>query len=480
MPNPFRPSYLIFAIAVQTLHFFTNAAGQDIEARIQISVKAPSVYVRGRFVNGERRNLSFLRSYAGFGGLGERIGHVALQNANGESVAFQSAVPGEYVSDAPFTRWSYSVDLSPRKEQNAAAHVSWISKDAGILMLGDLLPLVDRIPISAKLVVFDDWDQSQGEVAGVIVTKDAYSTVIPRGKDLKFRKVHSGDTPITTRYFGQWLFTEDELAEFSQKIYVQHRLNFTSDVTDEVFVNMLKFPEQINPGQWQAETRGRNVTIISSDMPFRSQSLQRLHEQLRHEMFHLWIPNGVNLSGNYDWFYEGFALYASLKMAVAMNQIRFVDFLDTLTRAQAIDARQTNRLSLIDASNKRWAGADTYIYARGMVTAFLCDVLFLHHSKGKRSVNDIFREFYAKHKYPNSRTDGNMAALALLESNKELIPVIDRYIKGPDKIAWEAELLLAGLEAKNGLTVASKLSGKQKDLLDALGYNNWRKLSKQK
>jgi len=33
---------------------------------------------------------------------------------------------------------------------------------------------------------------------------------------------------------------------------------------------------------------------------------------------------------------------------------------------------------------------------------------------------------------------------------------------------------------RNGLAVLPKLSGKQKDLLDALGYNNWRKLSPKK
>jgi predicted metalloprotease with PDZ domain len=213
-------------------------------------------------------------------------------------------------------------------------------------------------------------------------------------------------------------------------------------------------------------------------MPFRTQSLQRLHEQLRHEMFHLWIPNGVNLSGNYDWFYEGFALYASLKMAVALNRIRFEDFVDTLTRAQAIDSHQTNRLSLLDASVKRWNGADTYVYARGMLTAFLCDVLLLHNSRGKRSLNDILREFYAKHRFPNPRMDGNTAALSILQNNRELGPIIDNYIKASGKFAWEPELLLAGLEIRNGLSVMSKLNGRQKDLLDALGYNNWRKLSK--
>ena len=477
-----RPSYLIFAVAVQILHFFTNAAAQDIEAKIEIRAENPSIVsVSGRFLD-SHRNLSFPRSYAGFSGLGERIGNLSVRNASDEGVGFQSAVPGEYVSDAGFTKWNYSVDLSPRKEASSAAHVSWISNDVGLLMLGDLLPIVGQNgqPISGKITVNlpVGWHYLGSRIDGVIDTKDAYAEVVPVGKGLRARTVRSGDTAIRIGFADKWLFTDEEFEDMCREIYSSLRQTFAADAHNDVVVNILKFPQQVGTGQWQAETRGRNVTLISSDMPFRTQSLQRLHEQLRHEMFHLWIPHGVNLSGNYDWFYEGFALYASLKMAVSMNRIRFEDLLDTLSRAQAIDAHQTNRLSLIDASGKRWNGADTYVYARGMVTAFLCDVLLLHNSKGKRSVNDILREFYEKHRLPNSRMDGNTAVLSILQSNKELGPVIDNYIKASGRFAWEPALSLAGLEIKNGLSVMPKLNGRQKDLLDALGYNNWRKLSK--
>src|SRR5207245_2243287 len=117
---------------------------------------------------------------------------------------------------------------------------------------------------------------------------------------------------------------------------------------------ILKFPRTSGPGSWEADTRGSSVTIISSDTPFKSQSLQQLHEQLRHEIFHLWIPNGVNLSGNYDWFYEGFALYQALKSGITMNRIRFEDFLDTISRAYNIDNAAEHKLSLVEASRNRW------------------------------------------------------------------------------------------------------------------------------
>ena len=174
----------------------------------------------------------------------------------------------------------------------------------------------------------------------------------------------------------------------------------------------MKFPSRCSVGTWEADTRGSTITIVSSDMPFKTQSLQRLHEQLRHEIFHLWIPNGVNLSGNYDWFYEGFALYQSLKVGVAVNRIRFEDMLDTLSRAYNIDSMQSQKLSLIDASKNRWNGSNTQVYARGMLVAFLCDLALLEKSKGKLSTDDLLRDLYEAHRPTAPRQDGNAAVLA--------------------------------------------------------------------
>lgn len=477
--------YRIVPAIFACLQFFTYAAGQDVEVKIEVGSESGSVVrVTGRFPENStvktRRNLSFLRSFLEFGRLGERISNVVLKDLSGKVISYQTPIPSEFVADADIVEWSYLIDVSPRKEQNAAAHVSWLTKDTGLLMLGDVLPAMSENgkPTSAKVTIIlpVGWRQMENRIDGIVATKDVAAEVVSIGTSIKYRKIHVGNTAITISTSGEWLFTSDELVSFCQQIYTQLNATFGSAAGNEVLVNVFKFSQKVGPGQWQAETRGRNVTIISSDMAFKTQSIQRLHEQLRHEIFHLWIPNGVNLSGNYDWFYEGFALYQSLKTALALNRIRFEDFLDTLSRAQAIDARQTNRLSLIDASGKRWNGADTYIYARGMVTAFLCDVLLLNNSKGKLSVENVLREIYTKHRFPAARTDGNAAVLSILGQNKELAVIIERYINGGSRFEWQPELDMAGLENTNGLKVKTKLNGRQKDLLDRLGYNNWRRL----
>ncbi len=452
------------------------AAAQNAAIKIEIREDLGSkVRVNGRVPYPKTRNLSFVRSVGGFDKLGERVSEMTLKDISGKAVGYQMPIPGEFVADADISEFGYLVDITPRKEQNAAAHTSWLANGVGALMLDDLLPRIgsaDRIPVDLTVIVPEGWTTNAPTERNKITNVEDAMYIV--GKDIRRRTLSTGNSLIDIVKSGDWQFTDKDLDDALAGIFGEYKRVF-STAPQEFTITVLKFPNAVQPGQWQAETRGRNITIISSDMAFRTQSVQRLHEQLRHEMFHLWIPNGVNLSGNYDWFYEGFAMYQSLKTAVALNWIRFEDFLDTLSRAQAIDARQTNRLSLIDASNKRSNGADTYIYARGMVTAFLCDLLLLHNSKGKHSVNDLLREFYEEHKYPGKRIDGNSAAVEILKKNFEIRPIVEKYINGSEIFDWQPEIALAGLESKNGLTVLPKLTARQKDLLDRLGYNNWRR-----
>lgn len=481
MSTHFRPYYLIFVALIQILHFFTNCAGQHIDAKVVIDPGSPQIaHVSGRFTGpsttSASRNLLFIRTYAGFAGLGERIRDVVLRDSHGQTVSYQTALAGEYVAVSEFTDWNYSVDLTPRKEQTASAHISWLTNDRGILMFGDLLPVfgANGSRVSARIVLSTAKDIE-------INSNDIDNEVAAIGTELRSYSARHGDSQFRFEISGSWLFSDEDVKKFADDIHGYYRNVFVTDPAKDVSIRIVRFPADVQPGVWQADTRGGNITLVSSDMPFKTQSLQRLHEQLRHEMFHLWFPNGVNLSGNYDWFYEGFALYSSLKLALSQNRIRFEDFLDTLSRAHAIDSRQVDRLSLVTASGNRFNGSETYIYARGMVTAFLCDLVLLNHSKGKSSVFDVLREIYTRHKYPAPRVDGNTAVISIMRKHSELFPIVDKYIDGSSGIEWANELSLAGIEhTKNGLAVKAKLNGRQKDLLNSLGYNNWQRLSQTK
>jgi predicted metalloprotease with PDZ domain len=173
-------------------------------------------------------------------------------------------------------------------------------------------------------------------------------------------------------------------------------------------------------------------------------------------------------------------------VGINANRIGFNDMLDTLSRAYEVDKMQGQRGSLIEASSNRWAGANTQIYARGMIVAFLCDITMLQNSKGKASVSDVLRRVYTEHSMQKPREDGNTAVLGILESYDYLRPITERYVKGKENIAWRKEIDAVGLEeflvTERGyavrLKVKDKPTGKQKAFLDKLGYNNWRKLSR--
>jgi hypothetical protein len=431
----------------------------------------------------KRRQLSFLKTVAGANDLTKRISNLRLaESASGPDVKFRELQPGEYLAERDFSLATYDISLSPLKDRSAAAHASWLKGDVGILMLGDILPETSNKDVEVSFAgatpVASIDLKANARKASV---RDAANSIFYIGSGWRMRKTMKCWECATLFISGEWHFTDDELAKFVVDIEEHYDKQFNGQrVPGLVGIAIARFPVPTEPGAWEAETRGQNVTIISSDMPFKTQSVQRLHEQLRHEMFHLWIPNRLGLTGNYDWFYEGFALYQSLKLAVAQNRIRFEDFLDTLSRAHTIDSAYTQRPSLIDASRNRFGGTNTQVYARGMLVAFLTDLTLMENSKS--SVEDLLRTLYRTHQKPTPAEDGNDAVIKLLKTKPGVERIVDKYVTGKETLEWKEQLRAAGIEDSDPgpittLRVIEKPSGKQKTMLDKLGYNNWRKLS---
>jgi hypothetical protein len=459
--------------------------GQNLSAVIEVGETEPQrVSISGSFDRNDRRNFWFLKDFGGYGTLGNRISEVSVKNGQGGNVEVRLLQPGEYLAGDGFQNWSYKIDLSAPKTQTAAAHVSWISGDRGLLMLDDILPQTSADGrASIEFLLPKGWQAistAQNVARNKFEVSNIEKAVFFVGKSFRSQPIPglSKDAKLTVS--GDWQFTDEEAAAMVKETYDNYKALFGIDPSDSIQVALMKFPVAASPGVWEGDTRGSTVTILSSDMPFKTQALQRLHEQLRHEIFHLWLPNGVNLSGNYDWFYEGFALYASLKSGVMINRIRFGDFLDTLSRAYTIDGFQNPHMSLVEASQKRWSGANTTVYARGMIAAFLCDIALLKASKGKIDMSSLLKEVFNKYHSQKNKTDGNEAVLTIMAGHPELKPVVEKYIKGNEAIDWTVDLAAAGIlgEEKNSVTslkVVEKPDGRQKAMLDKLGYNNWRK-----
>ncbi len=466
-----------------------NSFSQNVDVTIKLDVKVAKLSVSGRDKK-LTKNLSFLTSSIGATDLADRISNLEMTDQNGKPVSYKRFSAGEYVADTVFSGWSYVVGIESTNPR-ASAHISWLTDNTGVLMLDDLLPqspksagqptarVAFEVPVGWRIVSSEKIIST-----GIYEVSNIQKAVFLIGTDIRETKATIGNSTLNIALSGQWHFTDVESARIAEDTFKEYNGLFGFGPTGDLQILIVPFPQKnVQKGTWEAETRGRTVSIVSADMPFKTQSLQRLHEQMRHEIFHLWLPNGVNLSGKYDWFYEGFALYQSLKTGVELNQIRFEDFLDTLSQAHNIDTMQTRPLSLIDSSQNRLSGDDTRIYARGMLVAFLCDLSLLQSSKGKNTVSDIYRKLYAAHKPPSPASDANTAINKVFASYPQLASVVVDYIEGSQKIDWQARLEWVGVENEPGgsrtnLRVKTKLRGSQKALLNKLGYNKWRKLTR--
>lgn len=467
-----------------------GCSAQEIEATITL-ISPETLRVEGKLLQENiiqsNKNWVFTRSIGNIENLGARVSNLNLTGKTGQTIIVKKLIDGEYLAENEAIAWSYQINLNPTQNETTMAHVSWLKDNQGIFMLGDLMPQFvtkNYKPIGARIKfnLPSAWKilSSEKKLAeNIFRTENIENPIFLVGKNWREKKILGEKNALNLAISGEWNFSDEEAGEMVSELFTNYRELFGEIPNEKIQISLIHFPKEIKFGRWEAETRGANLTIFSSDMPFKTLSLQRLHEQLRHELFHLWIPNNLALTGNYAWFYEGFTIYQSLKTGVQLNRIRFEDFLDTLSQAYQTDNFQTRRISLIEASKNRWNGANPTIYARGMLVAFLCDVALLEESKGKLEIADVFLRLYKNYRLPNKSQDGNITVLDILGNYQKLQPIIEKYIKGIERIAWQENLESLGIEISKTdaakLNVKAKLNNRQKDLLNKLGYNNWRK-----
>jgi predicted metalloprotease with PDZ domain len=479
----------IFTIPFIFLLFSGSVNAQDIEAKIKILPE--KVLIEGKIVGTNSfsadKNWSFADSYADAENLGTRISGLSFTDETGKPVNVKKYTDGEYVSANAAKIFRYEVKIPIPEKITSTAHVSWLTENEGLLMLGDLFPqwqTTELQKISAKIT----FEAPTGfRVIGnetrigdnVFSINDLNKAVFAVGKDWRERRLWVGKNELNFAIRGEWNFADEEAIQIAGEILREHQRIFGEPATSKSQIFMLPFPKGNYVENWRAETRGSTVTVVSGLMPFKQQSLQRLHEQLRHELLHFWLPNNLVLTGNYDWFYEGFTIYQALRTGIELNYIRFDDFLYTVSRTYDVaHAFDRNELTLIDASNNRWRGSTSLLYNKGFMVAFLCDLAMLKSSKGKKNV-------WKKYKVGQQSDDGNTAILNILRKYPELQDILNKYVEGKSTIDIKTEIEQFGLQLNSTqfgteLKVAGNLSGKQQDLLDKLGYNQWRKLLQSK
>ncbi len=489
------------------------------------AVKAQSAVVNMRIlpassprisVEGERaptRSWSFRKSYASVMDLGQRIEKFRLSDTTGRNIPLRQLTPGEFESDSPASKFSYEVVLTPPTSASDAAFVSWLSSDRGLLMLGDLLPALTnessslragssqslnrgaRPPqtiASLKFTLPQNWTVYSTELrnsSGEFEVPDIASAVFAVGRDLRMsrRQIRSMDFNLISS--GSWAFKDDDALELAVAILRAHAEVLGGALpSDRAALVIMPFPGDMTAEKWSAETRGSTVALLLGKQPSKTAALAQLSVPLTHELFHLWVPNDLALEGDYGWFYEGFTIYQAARTAVRMQLLTFPEFLDGIGRAYDAykSSADRDRRSLIDASQRRWAGGETSVYQKAMLVAFLYDLRLRVQSGGKHSLDDVYRELFRQHRLANESTttskephrsiEGNEATIAILSHAAGMQSFASSFVQRAVAIDLESELAQFGLRVERlGLrwhvSVNEQLNKRQRDLLRELGYN---------
>ena len=87
------------------------------------------------------------------------------------------------------------------------------------------------------------------------------------GPDQREKSTRVRGSELTLNITDDWHFTDDAAASVATSIFGDYERVFGPSPSGRLVVGIRKFPNPIAVDNWEAGTRGRTVTIVSSDMP---------------------------------------------------------------------------------------------------------------------------------------------------------------------------------------------------------------------
>ncbi len=475
-----KPAHVIVGTIMLCLLTCAAARAQDMTAHMRVvSLAPPRVSVEGKR-DKPTTVWSFRTTYAGQLGLGARVEQLTLADAQGVPVTVRQLAPGEYEAAQPASSFHYEVKLDPPATDADAAHISWLTEERGVLMPGDLLPL-PAANVKLRLTLPAGWQSialdEQG-ADGLYEIAQAESSMLLVGPALRCEQGHAGALAFTFAATGEWAFTDQDVAHIVQEILQEHERATASVPRRRALIIVAPFPRPVAAHVWSAETRGGTVLMLTGRASAKNAALAQLTMPLVHELFHLWVPNGLALTGDYDWFFEGFTLYQSERAGVRLGYLNFQHYLDNLALAfdQTRNARESASLSLLEAARRRWSDPTAAVYHRGMLAAYLYDLSVRRQTGGKRSLDDVYRTLFHQRRATSADRDGNAVVLEMLDAVAGGPALTERYVKRGGVIDIAADIESYGLQiategARTRISVAPQLSHAQRDFLKQIGYN---------
>ena len=448
---------------------FVSVLGAS-SATIRVSVRTPGQITVEAELSSPMRSWSFRNAYAGVLGIAERV-----EDFRAENVTVRKIAPGEFRSEGEGTRISYNIKLS---EPSAAevSHVSWLVGDRGFLMFADLIPS-DIATVHAQFVLPVGWTVESTitpDANGQYVTEPEKAVFLIGRSLRKMTKSVDGMT-LDSVLSGDWPFKDSDVLQAATPVMKRYLTLTGFRLPQSSVILIAPLPVAVGSVKWRAETRGSTVLLlIDPNAGFKNWRGQ-LGVIFTHELLHLWVPNSLKLQGDYDWFFEGFTLYTALRTALELKIINFKEFLDTLARVYDSYLSYSDNLSLLEASERRWTSAGSLVYDKGMLVAFLYDLLIRRESSGKTALADRYRDLFGR-SFADGM-DGNAVIISVLALSPAIKDFTRSYIENNKTLELEQMLPAFGLSldssAKSSqLRVKPDLDSEQKRLLRSLGYTH--------
>jgi len=443
----------------------------NVHSRVTISITKPGEIKVEADLSRPVNSWSFRNAYAGVLGIAERVNEFQAQDA-----VVRKVVTGEFQSDLKASKISYTVKLS---EPTAAdvSHFSWLVGDRGFLMLADLIPL-EIHSLSAEFLVPDGWTVEASfprDANGRYEVAEPEKAVFFVGRSLAKVSSNVDGMPLEVVLSGKWPFKERDALEPATSVMRNYLALTGFRLPGKSSIMIAPLPVSDRKTGWKAETRGSTVVLLINPNARFERPRGQLTIIFTHEVLHLWVPNSLNLEGDYDWFYEGFTLYTALRTALELKAIDFKEFLNTLARVYDSYRSRPDTLSLIDESERRWAGSGTQVYVKGMLVAFLYDLMIRKESGGQTTLADRYRDLFNGH--VADRANGNEVIIALLALPPAVSHFTKSYVENNMQLELKQILSAYGLSLEaaakgSQLRVGRELNEDQKRLLRSLGYSD--------
>ncbi|HEY0761167.1 MAG TPA: hypothetical protein VGD61_02230 [Pyrinomonadaceae bacterium] len=411
---------------------------------------------------------SFRNSYAGILGIAERIDDFRAATSSDQDAKARKIATGEFRSEFEAGKISYRVNVS-KPAAGDVSHVSWIAGDYGLLMLADLLPQ-DFKNVSVQFDLPAGWSVASGNSGDT--NFDPEKAIFFVGRSFRQAGKSVEGMKVTTVLGGTWPFKDRDVLSAATKVMKNYVELTGFKLSANSFIMIAPLPVKVGSIKWRAETRGSTVVLLIDPAASFDHWVGQLSVIFTHELLHLWVPNALQLEGDYDWFFEGFTLYTALQTALKLKIVNFKEYLDTLARVYDSYLSYADDLSLIDASERRWTTPGSLVYDKGMLVAFLYDLRIRKESGGNATLADRYRELFSGH--VAAKANGNEAIIALLDSAPAMNGFAKIYVENSAKLELEQVLPAYGLTLNSSarqseLRVNPKLNAEQKQLLRSLG-----------